>query len=556
MFRLIPPPPKETGWLPALIMAAIALVVSASRINHGLVDSPLPAGPGLTTDESINLRQGLYLFEAFTQHGPDLLLPDTARQVFTDPRYLPDYVPLGRFLIGAVHELTAWMFSGAELATVTLPAARLTSSAALAGTVLLMVLWATRRYGSRTAVTAAVLLLFMPRVVGHSRIASLETLTMFAWMAALLPLVSWWTDDRPPAGHRAAMSGFLWGLLMLVKIQAVLLPPVIVLYAGLRFRGRAVRPLFWMAVAGLTVFFAGWPWLWLDPWHHTTGYLLSTTQRSTVYNWYLGTRFEGRHTPWHYPMTMLALTVPLHTSVCLLLRLLQRRIDPAEKLLLTSIAVPLIVFAMPGTPVYDGARLFLFVSPAVALLAARGWNRFLDPPRSVEDDPSAAAPHRRRPSPAVMLFSAILVLDAAFTIPDLGAFAGDAWNNVVRMIPLPEDTLESCYWGDAINGDFWQQVPDGSTVAVAPVLHPVLLQDMMTMIPVVRQKNLRLEAYQYNPQQQRGLVLLLHRLADLRPALRRPPPGTDPVAEVRSDGRVLARLVDTTQKTWPEIPSW
>lgn len=551
MFDTSPQSPTETGWAPGLLLAALAFVVSASHVNHGLIDSPLPAGPGLTTDESINIRQGLYLYDAFTQHGPEILLPGTAQEVYSDPAYLPDYVPLGRLCIGAAHAFTAWIISGAELSLVNVPAARLASSVALAMTVLLMVRFTTRHYGSRVAVTAVVLLLLMPRVIGHSRLACLETLTMLAWFAALWPLLNWWTADRPPTSFQAIISGLLWGLLMLVKIQGVLLPPVIALFALVRFLHHGLKPLSLMAITGLLVFFLGWPWLWLDPVKNVSSYLMSTTDRPTIYNWYLGERYTDVATPWHYPFVMLALTIPLHTAVCLLLRFGLRKWDAAEKLMALSVIVPLIVFALPGTPVYDGTRLFLFVAPAAAILGARGLWMFAD------------AVRRRASGSGTNYWGWILwpvcvlmTIDAALTIPQLGAFAGDAWNNAVRFGRFAEHSVEASYWGDALNGDFWDQVPQGATVAVAPVLHPVLLQDMMTMVPVIQQKEIRLEPFFYNPQEQRGLILLIHRLAELRPVLREPPNGTSPLVEVRQDQRVLARLVDTTSETWPEVPQW
>lgn len=542
-------------WTPALILALLAFLVSASRINHGLVDSLLPAGPGLTTDESINLRQGIYLFDAFTQHGPLMCLPGTSAQVYGAEEYMPDYVPLGRFLLGAAHELTSWMIPGAETAVVNLPAARLASSVAVALTVLLLVLGTGRLYGTPTAVTAGLMFLLMPRVIGHSRVASLETLTTLAWLAALLPLLTWWTRERPPTATQAAISGLLWGILMLVKIQGILLPPIITIYAFLHLGLRAFLPLSIMAVTGLAVFYGGWPWLWLDPVQHLTSYLASTSDRQPVNNWYLAHRFEDKATPWHFPFVLMAVTIPLHTVCGFLLRLLQRRLDSVESLLLASIAVPLLVFALPGTPVYDGTRLFLFVMPAFAILSARGLVLLI----SRREPKTAATSRPLRTSggrPMMAVVGLLLLIDVVTTIPQLGPFSGDAYNNIVRMMPADRDTFEASYWEDALNGDFWRQVPENSTVAVAPVLHGVRLQDMMSMIPIVRQRNITLEPFYYEPENQRGLVLLLHRLADLPPGLRQPPPGNTPLVEVRQNGQILARLVDTSEITWEEKPEW
>jgi len=547
---------RSTGWLPACLCGLLAFVLSASFINHGLVDSPLPAGPGLTTDESINIRQGVFLFESFLQFGPLMMLPGSSDAVYSSPSYMADYVPLGRFLLGMSHGLTAWMISGAESSVFNVPAARLASCFAFAVTTMLIALFCFRRYGTSTSILAALLFVLMPRVVGHSRLASLETLTSLAWFAALLPLLSWWTSDRPPTNRQAMISGLMWGLLMLVKIQAVFLPPVITVFAFAMFRGRALRPLSIMAVTGLAVFYGGWPWLWLDPVNHTRSYLMSTTDRLPVNNWYLGQRYVDKATPWHYPLVMLALTIPLHILAGLVLRMFRRKPDSVEWLLLVSIVVPLFTFCLPGTPVYDGIRLFLIVTPAIAILSARGIQIVLREPfgaASTEIDGSSSATTNKLAAGVVGI---VLLFDAALTVPNLGPFAGNFWNQLADAIDPDQTDLEANYWGDGLNSDFWNAVPHGSTVAVAPVLHPVLLQDMQNFIPLIQERHIKLEPFYYDPEEQRGLVLLLHRFADLPPGLRRPPVGSSPLMEVRSNGRVLATLVDTRDVTWQERPEW
>ena len=542
--------------LPAFVTGVAAFLLAASGINHGLVDSSLPNGPGLTTDESIDIRQGNYLFESFLQYGPLMLLPGKAQEIYSRSGYIADRPPLGRFLLGAAHGLTSWAISGAELSIVNVPAARLAAAGALAVTVFLMMFWTAGRYGTVTAILCGVLYLLMPRVIGHSRIAALETLTTLAWFAAVLPLLAWWTTDRPPTNRQSLICGLMWGILMLVKIQGVFLLPMITLYSLAMFRWRAILPLSVILITGLVVFYCGWPWLWLDSVENTTSYLMSTTDRDTVHNWYLGRRYEDKATPWHYPFVMMAVTLPLHTICSFGIRLVHRRLDAVERLLLLSVALPLIVFAIPGTPVYDGTRLFLFVMPAVAILGARGltlWGR------SVQFSLPELKQGSRDfhfPRPLALMISLLLIADVALTISELGPFAGDAYNSGVRLLDPGGETFESCYWGDALNGEFWEQVPEGSTVAVAPVLHPVLLQDMMTMIPIIRQRQIQLEPFEYEPDEQRGLVLLLHRLADLPPGLRTPPPDNQPLTETVLNGRVLARLVDTTRSTWLRKPHW
>ena len=361
-----------------------------------------------------------------------------------------------------------------------MPAARLASSAAMALTTFLMVLVTGRVYGTSTALAAGVLYLLMPRVIGHSRIAGLETLTTLAWFAALYPLMIWWTRERPPTVLQAAISGALWGLLMLTKIQGVFLPPVINVFAFWQLRMRAFVPLSIMAVSGMAVFFGGWPWLWLDPVNNLTSYLMSTTDRLVINNWYLAERYEDRNTPFHFPFVMMAVTVPLSTVCCLGLRLIRWRLDSIERLLLVSVVIPMLVFAWPGTPVYDGTRLFLFVTPALSILSARGLMLLLSGhlPAAGESESAGQASSLRMTRPLVLIAGLLLLTDVVLTIPRLGPFAGDAYNVVGRLLPAESETFEVSYWEDALNGDFWEQVPEGSTVAVAPVLHGVRLQDL------------------------------------------------------------------------------
>ena len=116
--------------------------------------------------------------------------------------------------------------------------------------------------------------------------------------------------------------------------------------------------------------------------------------------------------------------------------------------------------------------------------------------------------------------------------------------------------MEAGYWADGLNGDFWKQVPEDASIVVAPVSHQVQLTAMAEFVPAAQVRNVKLQPFYYNPQQQRGLTLLIHRLADLPPALRAAPDGADVIAEVRLNSVVLCRLVDTTPGTWQTIPPW
>ncbi len=552
------------SWISAVSFVA-ALLLSSMLVDHGTVAGRLH-GPGLTIDESFNIQQGVYLVDALVQHGPLVFSPSGAQKVFGSPKYLPDHPPLGRIVLGVSQYLTSWCIAGSESTGYNVPAARLGSCLAFAMMVLLLTEFCRRRYGWASAVCVAILMISTPCLIGHARLAALESTTNLAWVAALLPLLAWWTDSRPPSVLRACISGVFWGLLLLTKVQGVLLPPVVFLWALWQFRWQSLRPLICWAMCGGVVFLLAWPWLWLDPIHNLQQYLgrtsvlsgsfhhhirgfqvavnnPATMQRPTLYCWYFGERFADKQVPWHYPFVITLFTLPVGVLLCLLARFRRQRPDAIDQLLLLSIAVPLSVFALPGTPVYDGNRLFVVVMPAIAVLAARAFCRFNDTTKGTND--LSRPPISRT---VVRWQGAVLGLLALqpFGSPVFSPYA------ISQYGPLAAGSngaawlgMESSYWSDGLNGSFWEQVPENSTVFVAPVSHQFQLQAIMSLVPIVQQRNIRLIAYDYDPEKQKGLLLLIHRLADLRPELRVVPPGATVIAEARLDEVILARLIDT-----------
>lgn len=511
-----------------------------------MVNSGLPDGPGLTPDESFNILQGYFLADAVFEHGPLLWTPDGARQVFGDPNYLPDHPPLGRLLLGFSHELTGGLFPGADEALANVPAARLGSCVAFALTVLLLFEFSRRRYGLLTAVLAAAFLMLMPRVVGHARLASLETATSLAWLAAFVPLWAWWTSDQPPNTRRCLISGLLFGILLLTKVQGILVPPLVVVWAFYASRHRAVRPLLIWGLTAAVTFFVGWPWLWLDPIDHVMTYLGRAAERPTLYVWYLGERYEDKLVPWHYPFVMLFVTVPLVVLIPLMKRVAQRSTDRTSWLIAASSFWPLIVFALPGTPVYDGTRLFLVIMPGLSLLAAQGTAALLQPVAN-------STTSRRRPLIVLMLI--VLAVPPALQV--VSPFAISSYSLLVgQQRGAAALGMESSYWVEGWNGSFWKQVPEHSTVHIAPISHQFQLGALETLVPIIAERNIRLTPYYYDPQLQRGLILLNHRLADLPPDLRAAPDGAEVVAEVRYSGTVLTRLIDTSDATWDAPATW
>ena len=385
-----------------LAVSVLTLVAILATLDPADYRPGLPPGPGITLDESFNVQMGVYLVESLKSYGLGILDPQSLDEVFGNPAYNPDHPPLGRLWLGVFHEFSravAPVDSG-DNPFVTIHA-RAGSAFAFALTVFLIGLFAARRWGQLAGATSAVSLAVMPRLFGHAHLASLETFMGLTWTVAILGVIHVWNRQAesgegvdagsrqkpsqqgdPPNDKAAALCGLLIGLALLTKMQAILLPPLVAVWAFWHWRLSALRPL---AVSGVTtavVFVIGWPWLWADLPGHLIEYFGRTTGRVSLNVWYLGQVFKDVDAPWHYPWVMTLVTVPAGVLLLAGAGLWEARLrlinDPTVSLVAGSVIAPLVLFSLPGVAVYDGARLFLVAFPGIALLAGFGMPRFRD----------------------------------------------------------------------------------------------------------------------------------------------------------------------------------
>jgi hypothetical protein len=540
-----------------------------------------PAGPGLTVDEVFNVQQGVYLAEAVRAYGVAILHPDSAREVFGHPNYLPDHPPLGRFLIGVAHNITKTRFPPDEPSPRFVTAcARTASAAAFAILFFLLFCTVTRWYGLVAGVVAASSLVFMPRVFGHAHLASLETFIGLAYTATVLGVAAFWSKGNdssisrgesvttltlssglsPPTWTAACLTGVLLGLGLLTKIQAVLLPIPITVWALFHWRQRAIVPLLLWSLTGLLVLFAGWPWLWLNPASHLLEYLGRTTDRAVLSVWYFGRHFADREVPWHYPFMMFLTTVPLGLQALGVYGVWCGQESgwktPREQLLLVCTAFPLLVFALPGVAVYDGARLFLVVFPLWAVFIGRGGGnvvRWLG--------------RRLSAFPTGILATALFFGASAYGSLTLSPCYLSYYNLLVGGLRGAERLgLEPTYWGDSVTRDFLEEVvqtvPVGATLEVAPVLHQLQLDEMLNQSPILRRHGVTLRPVGLPPtadnpsageredrlrdEKQPRYILVFRRKADLPQWLRDQPPGAKRLVELSRQGVWLAAFYEFT----------
>ncbi len=548
--------------LPVLLIAA-ATLLTLLRTRDAVGELPShPQGPGLTLDEIFNIEAGVSLWRATIHHGLTLFSPRGARQVFGQPDYNHDHPPLGRLAIGAAHDLALSLAPPEQTAgPYSVAAARAAPALAFAITVLIVGLYTLRWYGSIAATAAALATALMLRLFGHAHLASLETSIGLTFTLTVLAIADRWatpypaaTDpppDRPenltrplPSWRAVIVVGGFLGLALLTKIQAVLLPIPVALWALCLFGPKAIPRILVWGLVGVALFFLLWPWLWLDPIGHTLEYLGRTRERPILYCYYLGERYADRDVPWHYPFVMAAATIPVGTLVLGLIGCRgQLRRDPRATLLIAVILFVLAFFALPTITVYDGVRLFLVIFPLWALLAGRGVAHLCSWLTSSTQRACLAAG-------LIVLFGA-----QAIELAKMHPLHLSSYSPLVGGLRGADRLgFEPTYWRDSITRDLLHEavehLPAGSTIYLAPVLHPANRIDLPLLSPILQKHRLQIDAYDDRDPSKADMqyVLVFRRHADPWASLEPAPANGHLLAQVERNGVQLAALYQLAEK--------
>lgn len=517
--------------------AAIGLAATAAVL---LTLAPEAGGPGVTCDELYHVSYGKRLVGALADRGLRFFSRESVAECFAfGPDGPPVHPPLGHWVLGAVHRL----FDPApdNRLVVSIAAARFAPALAFGALVGMVGLWTARREGTCAGCAAGAAVALIPRVFGHAHLAALDTLTCLTFLGAVLAAA-----EAHRSGRRWcwACAGAVWGLALLTRIHGLLVLPPVAAWLVWQRGWRAAGPVAVWTGAGAAVFFAGWPWLWYSTWDRLQLYLASATARQPIHVYYLGQTWPDRDAPWHYAPVMFLATVPAGLLVLGLLGLWSKRrawrAEPHWVLVPGTLVWVLGVFAWPGTPVYDGVRLFLMVFPlwAVAAGAGAAW--------------TAGRLSRWRPRPP-------WIADAA--VAGLVAVQG-AGIVLHHPCPLSHYSLlvggltgaerlgfEVTYWGDTVREPLLAEAArrsPGRPVLFAPHLAPFQAPAVAVSSPALARSETPLigwDAGRAGEAAECRLIVVYSRKADLaavEPLLR----DARILAEYRQQGVWLARLME------------
>lgn len=529
-------------------LASVTLTLDPADCRPGL-----PAGPGITLDETFNVQMGVFLVDLAPQeYGWAILNPFNLMDAF-EAAYNDDHPPLGRLWLGIFHRLVQSIAppAGFEDATFVTASARFGSAVAFALTALVVGIFTSRRFGAFAGTAAAASLVLMPRLFGHAHLAALETVTNLTWTLAILGTASFWTrGDRP--SHRAAIvTGILIGAALLTKMQAILLPPLMTVWAIWHWRQLAIRPLLIAMAVGFAVFVAGWPSLWSDVPTGLAEYFGRATERASLNVWYFGEQLTDREAPWHYPIVMFAATVPgliLLAGLSGAIRAVTGRLDetnsstgllarPDATLILGSVLAPLVLFSLPFVAVYDGVRLFLVAFPGFAVLAGIGFARAHDWLKSKTHRAAVVVP----------------VLLVAHTVslflyhPHWLSFYGLQAGGLRGAASLG---LETTYWSDSFSRSFLEElaevVPAGERVEITPVMHHSQWLELPRQSPVLKRQQIFVQAYTDPAMPPANYLAVFHRQADAPPRELLVSQGWEVIREFETRGVSLASIWQRT----------
>ncbi|MCD6384518.1 glycosyltransferase family 39 protein [Candidatus Sumerlaeota bacterium] len=293
----------------------------------------------------------------------------------------------------------------------------------------------------------------MPRVFGHAHIAATETL------ANCIILLTVWLYLKSVSTQRtgwAILTGIAGGLALATRINCLLIFPVLILIGYLYWREKFAHTFFYLLVVAPITLLVVSPYFW----HHTALRVLeylaffASHKQQPVY--YFGTLYVpgGDAVPWTYPWIMSAITLPLSTLLFVILGVIiaiSKSKDGKIALVLGLALFPLIISSLPGTPKYDGVRLFLSAFPFLALLGGLGLahiTRFL-----VLLLPSAAGLNVKRIATIISaLILVLIILNGVLAVVSYRPFYLSFFNQLIGGIKgAYESGLETTYWGEAVN---------------------------------------------------------------------------------------------------------
>lgn len=346
----------------------------------------------------------------------------------------------------------------------------------LMSALVLWLIWAfgARAYGRAVGAFAAVAWALMPNVFYHSHLDCFDV--PIVTMLTLVTYCYWRSLAEP---RWALVAGIAYGLALATKHNAWVLPLVLGVHwlgfvlpgeLAARRAGKGVVTtvvpwwLVGMALLGPPIFVGIWPWLWNDTVARFQEYASFHLHHVHYNTAYLGRTYFGPPGPVSFPFVMTLFTVSAVTIVLALagIALRARALVPpwlvrvvwphgrverdrqhTDVLMLGSMLAPMVVIAMPWTPIFGGTKHFLAGWVFMALFAGIAFVRVA---RAVRDQAADRVPALKEAAPA--LTAAVLLAPSAVDTVHSHPFGLSFYGAAAGGVPGAADLgMMRQFWG-------------------------------------------------------------------------------------------------------------
>ncbi|NOY90467.1 MAG: phospholipid carrier-dependent glycosyltransferase [Deltaproteobacteria bacterium] len=358
----------------------------------------------------------------------------------------------------------------------------------------LIYIFGARAFGRQVGAFAALAFALMPRVFYHSHLDCFDIPIVFfdTWVT-----YAYWRSLRKR--RWAIYTGLIFGLALATKHNSWVLPGVFgIHFVWMAWAERARRKQghdparrmrltpYWllsMLVLGPPIMIGIWPWVWHDTLSRLAWYA-GFHLHHVYYNMaYFGQNYFKPPFPISFPFVLTAFTVPATTLLLAFLGLGSRfgailpqrlarlwprdlaRPDRArtDVLLVGSLMAPLLLIALPSTPIFGGTKHWIPAYPFVALYAGLGTWRVIRPLRKLL---KAKLPRAR--NAARVLASMLLLAPSAVETIHSHPFGLSHYTALPGGVPGAADLgMNRQFWGfttGSLVPYLREAMPDGGTV--------------------------------------------------------------------------------------------
>jgi 4-amino-4-deoxy-L-arabinose transferase-like glycosyltransferase len=364
----------------------------------------------------------------------------------------------------------------------------------------LILIFGTRLYGRRAGVFAALAFALLPRPFYHAHLDAFDVP-----ITVMVTAVTYAYYRSLSQRGYAAWCGLLYGLALATKHNSWILPGIF----GLHFAWmvafgrrasqdggrRAVSAVpYWliaMVVIGVPVFYASWPWIWHDTLARLNAYASFHLHHDYYNIAYFGVNYFWPPFPISYPFVMTLYTVPVTTllvAVVGVTALCKRELaslralfardtaalehgDPLQTtvLLLGCLAAPIVIIALPSTPIFGGTKHWFTAYPFLVMFAGYGFDRALTAyARMVPERFARARPRLALPVGALLLAPALV--ETAHSHP----FGLSHYGFAAGFVPGSADRgMNRQFWGfttGSLTRFFNEHLPRGGRVYACDTL--------------------------------------------------------------------------------------